>query len=43
MQRIGAGIVKALVEVAPEDEGALTKMKAETEELCRSYPAPGID
>jgi glycine hydroxymethyltransferase len=41
MQRIGAWIVKALK--APEDEGSLTKMKAETEELCRSYPAPGID
>jgi len=41
MQRIGAWIVKALK--APEDEGALTTMKAETEELCRSYPVPGID
>jgi glycine hydroxymethyltransferase len=41
MQRIGAWIVKALK--APEDEGTLTKMKAETEELCRSYPVPGID
>jgi glycine hydroxymethyltransferase len=41
MQRIGAWIVKALK--APEDEGALTKMKGETEELCRSYPVPGID
>jgi glycine hydroxymethyltransferase len=41
MQRIGAWIVKALK--APEDEGSLTQMKAETEELCRSYPVPGID
>jgi glycine hydroxymethyltransferase len=41
MQRIGAWIVKALK--APEDEGSLTKMKTETEELCRSYPVPGID
>jgi len=41
MQRIGAWIVKALR--APDDEGGLAKMKAETEELCRSYPVPGID
>jgi glycine hydroxymethyltransferase len=41
MRRIGGWIVKALR--APEDEAGLAKMKAETEELCRSYPVPGID
>jgi glycine hydroxymethyltransferase len=41
MRRIGAWIVKALR--APEDEAGLAKMKAETEELCRSFPVPGID
>jgi glycine hydroxymethyltransferase len=41
MRRIAGWIVTTLR--APEDEAALAKTKAETEELCRSYPVPGID
>jgi glycine hydroxymethyltransferase len=41
MRRIAGWIVEALR--APGDEAALAKTKAETEELCRRYPVPGID
>ncbi|HZZ87377.1 MAG TPA: serine hydroxymethyltransferase, partial [Caulobacteraceae bacterium] len=41
MRRIAGWIVGALR--APGDEAALAKTKAETEELCRRYPVPGID
>jgi glycine hydroxymethyltransferase len=41
MRRIAGWIVGALR--APEDEAGLTKMQGEAEELCRSYPVPGID
>jgi glycine hydroxymethyltransferase len=40
MRRIAAWIVGALR--APQDEAGLARMKAETEELCRRYPVPGI-
>ena len=41
MRRIAGWIVGALR--APDDAAGLAKMKAESEELCRSYPVPGID
>jgi glycine hydroxymethyltransferase len=41
MRSIAGWIVATLK--APTDETALTRMKAETEELCRRYPVPGID
>jgi glycine/serine hydroxymethyltransferase len=41
MRRIAGWIVAALTK--PDDEAGLTKMKAESEELCRRYPVPGID
>jgi glycine hydroxymethyltransferase len=41
MRRIAGWIVGALR--SPEDEAGLAKMKAESEDLCRSYPVPGID
>jgi glycine hydroxymethyltransferase len=41
MRRIAGWIVGAM-EVR-EDEAALAKLKAESEELCRRYPVPGID
>ena len=41
MRRIAGWIVGALR--APQDEPGLTRMKGEAEELCRSYPVPGID
>ena len=41
MRRIAGWIVGALRK--PEDEAGLTKMQGEAEELCRSYPVPGID
>jgi glycine hydroxymethyltransferase len=41
MRRIAGWIVGALR--APEDESGLARMKGEAEELCRSYPVPGID
>jgi glycine hydroxymethyltransferase len=41
MRRIAGWIVGALRK--PEDEAGLTRMKGEAEELCRSYPVPGID
>jgi glycine hydroxymethyltransferase len=41
MRRIAGWIVGALR--APDDEASLAKIKGETEELCRSYPVPGIE
>jgi glycine hydroxymethyltransferase len=41
MRRIADWIVGALR--APEDAAGLARMKGEAEELCRSYPVPGID
>ena len=41
MRRIAGWIVASLR--APEDAAGLAKMKAESEELCRRYPVPGID
>ena len=41
MRRIAGWIVGALR--GPEDEAGLTKTQGEAEELCRSYPVPGID
>ena len=41
MRRIAGWIVGALRK--PDDEAGLTRMKGEAEELCRSYPVPGID
>jgi glycine hydroxymethyltransferase len=41
MRRIAGWIVGALR--APDDAAGLARMKAESEELCRSYPVPGID
>ena len=41
MRRIAGWIVAALTK--PDDEAGLTKMKAESEDLCRRYPVPGID
>jgi glycine hydroxymethyltransferase len=41
MRRIAGWIVGALR--APQDAAGLAKMKADSEELCRSYPVPGID
>jgi glycine hydroxymethyltransferase len=41
MRRIAGWIVGALR--SPQDEAGLAKMKAESEDLCRSYPVPGID
>jgi glycine hydroxymethyltransferase len=41
MGRIAGWIVAALR--APEDAAGLSRIKAETEALCRSYPVPGID
>ncbi|MGH6972651.1 MAG: serine hydroxymethyltransferase [Caulobacteraceae bacterium] len=40
MRRIARWIAAALK--APEDEAELSKLKAESEALCRSYPVPGI-
>ena len=41
MRRIAGWIVGALR--APQDAAGLARMKVESEELCRSYPVPGID
>ena len=41
MRRIAGWIVETLR--APNDEAAIARMKAESEELCRRYPVPGID
>ncbi|HEX3407593.1 MAG TPA: serine hydroxymethyltransferase [Caulobacteraceae bacterium] len=41
MRRIAEWIVETLR--APKDEAAITRMKAESEALCRRYPVPGID
>src|SRR5581483_4689245 len=40
MRRIAGWIVRALR--APQDAAALEAMRAETVELCRRYPVPGI-
>jgi glycine hydroxymethyltransferase len=41
MRRIAGWIVRTLR--APNDEAATAKTRGEAEELCRSYPVPGID
>jgi glycine hydroxymethyltransferase len=40
MRRIAGWIVGVLR--APEDESVISRLKAETQALCRSYPVPGI-
>jgi glycine hydroxymethyltransferase len=41
MRRIAGWIVGVLR--SPKDEAVVAKMRAESEELCRRYPVPGID
>ena len=40
MRRIAGWIVGVLR--APKDAAVVSKMRAESEEMCRSYPVPGI-
>ena len=41
MRRIAGWIVGVLR--APKDAAVVARMRAESEELCRRYPVPGID